>query len=270
MTHTISIMSANYVARELGYHMTEGWSQGDAATNAFFQPLETFPERFGALLDEVGALGVGAVDLWTGHLNPAWATPEHVAAAKRELARTGLSVASLAGGFGDTPAAFGASCRLAAELGAPVLGGSSSLLQDERDTLLGLLRDHGLRFGLENHPEKTPAEIRAKLGDRQNEHGERLGVALDTGWFGTHGYDTAQAVVELADVLVHVHLKDVRAVGAHETCRFGEGVVAPEACVRALQRAGYSGGISVEHEPETFDPTADLRASVAALKGWLA
>lgn len=79
-----------------------------------------------------------------------------------------------------------------------------------------------------------------------------------------------QAVSELSDVLVHVHLKDVRAVGAHETCRYGEGVVPLEACVRELKRLGYTGGLSVEHEPESFDPSDDLRASLDLLKGWLA
>lgn len=105
----------------------------------------------------MAGLGVAVIDLWTAHLNPAWATPEHVAAAKRELERTGLSVSSLAGGFGSTPEAFAASCHLAADLGAPVLGGSSGLLYTDRDALLSLLREYGVTFGLENHPEKTPA-----------------------------------------------------------------------------------------------------------------
>ena len=266
MINVISQMSANYVARELGYHMTGGWAEGDLATNEVFRPAATFAERFGALLDEVKALNVSAIDLWTAHLNPAWATADHVIAAKEELARTGLSVASLAGGFGDTAEAFEASCRLAAELGAPILGGSSGLLFADRDTLLALLREYDVTFGLENHPEKTPAEIRAKLGEAD----ARIGVALDTGWFGTYGFDAAQALAELNDRLVHVHLKDVRAAGAHETCRFGSGVVPLEACVRELERGAYAGGISLEHEPEFSDPSEDCRASLELLQGWLA
>ena len=86
----------------------------------------------------------------------------------------------------------------------------------------------------------------------------------------TYDYDAARAVAELADVLVHVHLKDVRTVGGHETCRYGEGVVALEACVRELQRQGYTGGISIEHEPEHRGPNDDLRASLKLLQSWLA
>ena len=68
-----------------------------------------------------------------------------------------------------------------------------------------------------------------------------------------------------------MHLKDVLAEGEpHETCRWGEGVVPIEECVRTLQRAGYAGAIAVEHEPETVDPTDDIRAMREQLAGWLA
>jgi sugar phosphate isomerase/epimerase len=69
----------------------------------------------------------------------------------------------------------------------------------------------------------------------------------------------------------HVHLKDVFAVGEpHETCRWGEGIVDIEGCVRALQGIGYTGTIVVEHEPETFDPSAEIRSMREQLEGWLA
>ena len=52
-----------------------------------------------------------------------------------------------------------------------------------------------------------------------------------------------------------MHLKDVLAVGEpHETCRWGEGIVDIEACVRALSAIGYGGAYTVEHEPETLRP----------------
>jgi sugar phosphate isomerase/epimerase len=97
-----------------------------------------------------------------------------------------------------------------------------------------------------------------------------VGVCLDTGWFGTHGYDGAQAIEELAPRLFHIHLKDVRAVGGHDTCRYGEGVVDIRDCVETLKRIGYGGAISIEHEPDLFDPTDDIRSSYEMLKGWLA
>lgn len=95
--NTISFMSANFVARQLDCHMTGGWMQGDNATNDYFRPIETFGERFGALLADVSAMGFRAIDLWIAHLNPGWATDEHISMARELPAEHKLAVASLAG-----------------------------------------------------------------------------------------------------------------------------------------------------------------------------
>lgn len=264
---SIAFMTANYVARELGYHMTEGWMQGDGATQSFFRPIETFGERFDALLAEIRALGFTEMDIWLAHLHPDWATEEHVRLAREKLAAHGLRVISLAGWFGGTAEEFERACKLAVGLGAGILGGNTGLLESDRPTLERLLAQYGLRFGLENHPEKTPAEVLAKIVGTDP---ARVGVTVDTGWFGTQGYDAAQALHELAGRLVYVHLKDVEAAGGHVTCGFGEGVVPIERCVRMLQLSGYEGGLSIEHEPEHEDPRPAVAASLALLRGWLA
>lgn len=262
----ISFMSANFVARQLGYHMTEGWMQGDQATNAYFRPIETFSERFDAMLGEVRVMGFEAIDIWLAHLHWSWASEAHIAAARDLLTRHNLTVVSLAGSFGATRDEFAAACRLAVALGTRILGGNTPLLFTERASVIELLREHDLLLGVENHPEKTPADLLAKIGDGGD---GRIGAAIDTGWFGTQGYDAARAIAELSDVLFHVHLKDVRAPGGHETCRYGAGCVPVEACVRTLQQIGYRGAISVEHEPDHFDPTDDCVANLALLRSWL-
>ena len=263
--YTISFMGANYVARQVGYRMTGGWGQGDRAASAHFAPLETFRARFAEIVADVRALGFEAMDVWTSHLSPTWATPSHLATAREVLDEHGLSVPSLGGWFGSTAEEFEATCRIAEALGASVLGGSTSLLEKDRARLISALEAGGLRLGVENHPEKSPAALRERLG----EPNELIGVTVDTGWFGTQGYDAANAIEELADVLVYVHPKDVMAVGAHETCRFGAGIVPLQACVAALQDVGYAGALCVEHEPEGFDPTADVLASKRLLESWL-
>ena len=80
-------MSANYVARELGYGAATEWGTFDDATNAAFEPLETFATRLDDLLAAITGIGFDSVDLWFGHLNWRWATPEHVALAREALAR---------------------------------------------------------------------------------------------------------------------------------------------------------------------------------------
>src|SRR4051794_8553762 len=116
-------MSANFLAKESGYALTDGWMAGDRATNARFAPLENFEALFGALLSQIREMGFSALDLWTAHLNPVWATAEHITIARQLLVQHQLQVISLAGAFGDTRDDFLAACRLAAALEAPLLGG---------------------------------------------------------------------------------------------------------------------------------------------------
>jgi L-ribulose-5-phosphate 3-epimerase len=261
----VSFMSANYVAREIGFRMAD-WGEGDRAANAWYSPIETYRERLDDLLSTIAGLGFDAMDLWTSHLNPSWATEAHVTAAQELLSRHRLRVVSLAGWFGGTVAEFEAACRIAVALGRPILGGSTGAWKKDRVGVLRALEAHDLRLGFENHPEKDPAAVLALIGDAP----ARVGATVDTGWFGTQGYDAARAIEELGDRVLHVHLKDVREPGTHLTCRYGDGIVPIEGCVRALEAMGYRGGISIEHEPEDYDPTPEIVENAELLRGWLA
>lgn len=263
----ISFMTANYCARQIGYNMTEGWGQGEKATDAYFQPLDTYAGRFEEYLTDIKAMGFTALDLWLPLLNSTWATEDHIRIAVDLLQKHDLTVPSVAGWMGSTPEQFERVCQIAQAVGAKVLGGGTTVATSNRAFMVDTLNQYGVKWGFENHPEKTPAEILEKIGD---DAGGVVGVCVDTGWFGTQGYDAAKGLEELKDRLFYVHLKDVKAAGAHETCRFGEGVVDIHACVETLNRIGYNSGLSVEHEPEHFDPTEDVKASLAMLKEWTA
>ena len=257
----IAFMTANYVARETGWAM-RGWGHGDAATQERFRPLETYEERFDELLTRVRELGFDTVDIWGAHLGTDWATDEHLAIAQELLARHGLDVATYATWV--DPSNIERACELTRGLGTGLIGGGFS---GEGAQLVPVLRDHDVRLAVENHPEeKTPADILTKIAGSDG----WLGTTVDTGWWGTHGYDAARAIDELGEHVLHVHLKDVRRVGEpHETCPWGDGVVDVHACVRALQGAGYGGAYTVEHEPEDHDPSDEIRELRKRLEGWL-
>ncbi len=272
----ISCHSANFVARELDYRMPGGWAEGDAATVAAFRPLETFEANFDGLLEEIAGLGFSALDLWDAHLHFKWASPLHLALARRALAQRGMSVVSLGGWLGRRPDQFEAVCILARALGVPVLAGGADLLTEARPAMVALLEEYDLRFAYENHPEKSPAETLALIGDE----GERIGTCVDTGWYATQGYDAALAIRQLGRRVMHVHLKDVLPGPAHEGCRYGRGAVPVRECVAALAEIGYGGAISVELEPpvrpedwgdrDRFDARPDISANRQMLEGWLA
>jgi sugar phosphate isomerase/epimerase len=265
--NTVSFITANFVARELDYHMTGGWMEGDAATQAAFRPAETFALRFDTMLGEIQHLGFAAIDLWLAHLHWSWATDAQVADARALLKKRGLQALSLAGGPGNNPDELVRACSLAARMDAPVLAGGMGWLGSRSDEAVAILREHKVRLALENHPEKTPDEIRAKI---PNGAEDVVGIALDTGWFATQGFPPAAAIRALKDHLITIHLKDIKGAGAHETCALGDGVADIPACVAAIREVGFEGPIGIEHEPETFDPTRDVRQSLRRLEQWMA
>lgn len=257
----IAFMTANYVARETGFAM-RGWGHGDRATNERFAPIDTYGERLDELLGEIRGLGFDSVDLWGAHLSPDWATDEHVDVALATLDRHGLVLATYAAWIG--PSSVERACELATGLGVDTIGGGMS---GDPAEIAPVLAKCGVRLAIENHPERTPAELLAKI-----ERGEgTMAATVDTGWWGTQGYDAARAIEELGEHVAHVHLKDVRALGEpHETCPWGEGIVDVAACVRTLQRQSYAGALVVEHEPESHDPGEECRAMREKLEEWLA
>jgi L-ribulose-5-phosphate 3-epimerase len=257
----VSFMTANYVARELGYGAADEWGPFDAATNAAFQPIGTFPERFDALLAEIAGAGFDAIDLWFGHLNWRWSTDDHVAAARESLDRRNLRVASLAGSIGSTTAEVEAACRLANALGVDLIAGPAGIVRTDRAEVTAVLGAYGVHFGLENHPERTPSEVLEAIGDA-----DALGAAVDTGWWATQGYDPVAAIHELSDRLLHVHLKDVEEPGTHVTCMHGEGCAKIFDCVDALLSLGYSGPVSIEHHSFDRDPTAECARALVLIR----
>ncbi len=264
MPPTISFMLANYAFRPLGYR-AGAWSEGEQATSAYFQPVDTFATRFEAYLADVRDLGFRAVDLWQPMLDLRWLTDAHLDTAADLLDRYDLRAVSFAGWLGATADEFEHNCEIAAALGAPLLTGSTGV---DRRHLVEALRKFGLKWAYENEPETTPEALLDIIG---TDDSDVIGICADTGWFGTHGYDAADALRILAPRLLHVHLKDVRRIGDHVSCHYGEGIVPVERCVRVLLEGGtgYLGALSVEDESSGGNPTNDCIANLQALEAWL-
>ncbi len=261
----ISFISANFVARELNYNMSEGWMQGDTATQNFYKPIKTFAERFGKMLSEVSNMGFQNIDLWGAHLHPDWASEEHFKEARELLAAHHLHVNSLAAWCGS-PAQVQGFCRVANAVGASIIAGGAPVLQENRQEVIAILKNHNIKLAIENHPEKTSQELLYQIADGANGF---VGAAADTGWWATQNYDAPSALRELKHHLLAVHLKDVKAAGAHDSCCYGQGVANIATCVQALREIGYAGVLGIEHEPEHHDPTEEVVASKKILEAWL-
>lgn len=247
--HRIAFNTANLVARETNWKFKLGeWGKQDTLTRE-----RTDEAAWAEICGRIAAAGYKAVEIWAAHVDPARMTPARTAAFLRILREHGLQPIGLAGTLTAETAAV---CKA---LGIPACNGG--LWGTSLDAASGEVARTGIAFNYENHPEKSVAEIREKIGGGAP-GSAGIGVALDTGWLGTQGVDAPKAVRELGPLIKHVHLKDVKHAGGHETCPLGEGVVDIPGVIRTLREIGYAGWYSWEDEPEDrnpFDIAADMR-----------
>ena len=96
---------------------------------------------------------------------------------------------------------------------------------------------------------------------------ERLGICLDTGHTHVNGEDPAQAVRELKDIPLHIHIDDNHGDSdAHLIPGAGSIDYAP--FVSALRDIGYQGFVSAELGFQyTLDPDPAVTTTLAALNG---
>jgi sugar phosphate isomerase/epimerase len=261
----ISFISANYVGRAMNYRGPADWGANDAAT-----VKAVSPEHFDAVAKDVAAAGFEAIDIWTAHCH--WqhhSREDYLEIVKGICSQYDLAITSYAGGLNVTSAAeLEAPFKFMKQLGAPIFAGGMwgadpAAMTPEIHKVCDRL---GVRYGFENHPEKSVDEILAKIGGGKF---SRVGVALDTGWCGTQGMDALEAAKRLREKLFIVHLKDVKKAGEHVTCTLGEGIVPIEGVVRYLKQSGWDGTFCIEHEPYDHDPMPDIRKSAQRVRQWL-
>jgi predicted dehydrogenase/sugar phosphate isomerase/epimerase len=268
-----SFITANFVARELQWSMTQGWAQGQAASEAWFQPEDTFAERFEAMLVPVAAAGFSSIDLWLGHLGPSWATDRQISEAHRILTAMKLKVISLAGWVPSDLSIQNRVVEIAHRLGTDLFAGNWEMLTVNRQECVRFLRNAGLRLAYENHPETSADQILEKIG---SDDSDVLGVAVDTGWFASQGADALAQLKALEPRVFQVHLKDIRTPKkdgsgtlkgmGHQTCILGQGIVGISSLYRWVREHLPKVPLAIEHEPEDHDPLPDIQEGLRYLE----
>ena len=260
-----SQVTANYVTRVFGYHPPQpfNWGQCDTATQEQFSS-PGWQKEWSAICQETAALGLNAIEVWSAHLPYARVDESHLKEFARITADHGLKVTAYAGWVGgpdNSAASFARACLAAKTIGAPYFQGG--LAWDKLDVALPVLREYGMKVTIENHPGmETPEQMLAQIAKDP----ETIGAGPDTGWFGVVDTDATEAIHKLGKHIWHVHWKDMKAVGSHDSCAMGFGVVGLEKVLTALRSIGYNGYLSLEHEPAEGDPTPDVRKGLE----WLA
>lgn len=248
----IAFNTANLVARVTNYRFElRNWSVQHRDT-----AHATDEHEWRSICQEIAAHGFRSVEVWEAHAAPGFLNQARAARWKAILDEFKLQ-----------PIAYAASLRpetveVARWLGIPQICGGLGVCLDDAERLC---RRSGVAYNFENHPEKSAAEIASKVGGGS----ESLGVCIDTGWLGTQGLDAPQVLAALGGLVRHVHIKDVRSAGGHETVPLGEGVVDVERCLRVLKARGYEGALSWEDEPEERNPFEVATQCREKIECWL-
>jgi sugar phosphate isomerase/epimerase len=101
-----------------------------------------------------------------------------------------------------------------------------------------------------------------------------VGLNFDIGHFYCVKDEPAPTVERLAKYIRHVHLEDIAATRVHHHLIPGEGAIDFAATLKALQKIGYAGWITIELYPYVDDPDHAARTArerilkVAAQVGW--
>jgi sugar phosphate isomerase/epimerase len=156
---------------------------------------------------------------------------------------------------------------------------------DRWNPILDAFDQHGVRFALEVHPTEIAydthtAQRALALLDRR----PAFGFNFDPSHLAWQGINPARFIDRFPDRIFHVHVKDVQRthdgdsgiLGSHlpfgdprrgwDFRTPGRGEVDFDACIRALNRAGYTGPLSVEWEDSGMDRIYGAKEACAFVK----
>lgn len=159
---------------------------------------------------------------------------------------------------------------------------------DRWHPILDVFDEVGVRFGLEVHPTEIAFDVAsAQRAIDALDGREAFGFNYDPSHFGYQGVDYLAFIDAFADRIYHVHMKDVwwsdrptRAgvFGGHvdfgHPDRFwdfrsiGRGKIQFEEIIRALNRIGYQGPLSIEWEDGGMDREHGAAEACAKVRGY--
>lgn len=154
--------------------------------------------------------------------------------------------------------------------------------------ILDVFREAGVRFALEVHPTEIAFDISSAERALAAVHGhEAFGFNYDPSHFGYQGVDYVGFIERFGDRIFHAHMKDVwwsstpkasGVFGGHlsfghrdrgwDFRSIGRGRIDFEEVIRALNRVGYQGPLSVEWEDVGMEREFGAREACARIKAF--
>jgi sugar phosphate isomerase/epimerase len=226
------------------------------------------------MIASMRSVGLGSVELWDGHLNPAKTTDDEFKAIRKKFNDAGIRISAYCVNFrpDSTDELIDKSFRGAALLGTNVM--TSSVQKPIVPRLDAACVKHKTYLGLHNHwyaPSfkgdvsqefDGPEDFEEALKGRSR----YLSINLDIGHFYASGHDPVAFIKKHHDRIVSLHIKD-RANDPERTyTRFGQGATPIREVARALKQVHYKYAANLEFEIEENDPTEGVRHAFAYFK----
>ena len=254
----LSCVSASYVMDLLGYPGHYDW---ELAMEKI--PQSPLLETLDSMLDRLAPAKLDGIELWFPHVAPTNLTPALASVIRQRLAARGMVCCACAGGISDPdqdPYACEEAFQVTRLLGASLIAGHLGANTARR--LGQFCARYAVHVAYENGSDRDAAEILAAIRGGN----EWIGAAIDTGNMAAQGGDPVRAIRELGPKIIHVHFKDVPAVGAHECVALGAGIVDVKGVIRELKACGYDGWLSIEVETSDHDPSQEIVASAETIR----
>jgi len=254
----LSCVTASYVGDVLGYPGELDWGRA-MALMAQGPLLETIE----GILARLAPARLDGIEFFFPHIAPTSITPALATEVARRLEERGMVCCACAGGLPDPahdPWGCAALFQTARLLEAPLIAGHIHV--QALAPLSAMCRRFGVRVAYENGSERDAQQMLTAVGGGD----EWVGMNIDTGNMAAQGGDPVRAIYELGSRIIHVHFKDVPAVGSHDCVALGQGIVDIPGVVRALRDVGYAGWLSIEIETGDHDPTGEIVESAKTLR----
>lgn len=131
------------------------------------------------------------------------------------------------------------------------------------------VKSTNIKMAIHNHgPEDKLYPTPKSIYDRIQKMDKRMGLCIDIGHTFRAGVLPEQAILEYADRLFDLHIKDEEAMRADaKTIEIGRGEINFSAVLDVLRKINYKGICSVEYEKDMEAPLVGMAESIGYFKG---
>jgi inosose dehydratase len=134
------------------------------------------------------------------------------------------------------------------------------------------VKEYDIKVAIHNHgPGDKVYPLPSSVYEKVKDLDPRIGLCNDIGHTVRSGLDAAASILEFADRLHDLHIKDVSTANAKGGgVEMGRGVIDIPSVMRALVKINYTGFASFEYEKDENDPMPGLAESVGYARGVMA